>query len=137
MDFNEHLGAPTQKNILKEIPKWFQRVFFLVIKKLEEADPKCHSIKQTEIYIHRFGLYTILPNIRRAQYNIAFPYKHATSKTNNKKSQNPKQRNQPKPPQEAKRKTPNKPQLFFELVPAFFMSTLNRNTFNMRFLNYA
>lgn len=54
--------------------------------------PKCHSIEQTEIYIHRFVFYTVLLNIGRAQKNIAFPYKHTTSKI--KKPQKHKQTNQ-------------------------------------------
>lgn len=36
----------------------------------------------------------------------------------------------------AERKTPNKPHVSSELIPAFFTSTLNRNTCKMRFLNY-
>lgn len=63
----------------------------LVIKKLEETVLKCHSTEQPEIYIHRFVLYTVLPNIRRAQKNIAFSYKHTTIKT--KKPQKHKQTN--------------------------------------------
>lgn len=59
-------AVPIQNKIhSKMFLNGFRRCF-LVIKKLEETTPKCHSIKQTEIYIHTFGLYTALPNIRRA-----------------------------------------------------------------------
>lgn len=41
-----------------------------------------------EIYIPTAVLYTVLPNIRRAQYNTAFPYKHIIGKTKQNKTPN-------------------------------------------------